>query len=210
MAIIHLDSELPDPKMVEQVVDDLLNGEVIAYPTDTLMGLGCDATNPKAVARLCEIKGRAEGEPLPIIIHSRRMLTHLIQEPPHGAEALLNRHWPGGLTVVFRRRPAVLKAIPPAETLGLRIPDCIIALALARGLARPMVATSANRANQPPLTTAEEIDSEFGAQLAVVIHSDATPSGKPSTVVDLSGEVPKVLREGAIPSQQVLRYFSEG
>jgi L-threonylcarbamoyladenylate synthase len=191
---------LSDPRseVIEEAVDILLNGGVIAYPTDTLYGLGCDATNPRAVERLCAIKRRPEGQPLPVIVNRRAALKHLVEGLTPQIERVLARHWPGALTVVFRRRGDALSAVAPGPTLGLRIPDAPVALALARGLCRPIVATSANRSGEPPLGP-DEIESLLSAEIDLLLDAGPAPGSIASTVLDVSGTKPTILREGAIP-----------
>jgi L-threonylcarbamoyladenylate synthase len=188
-------------------VDTLLDGGVVAYPTDTLCGLGCDATNPRAVERLCSAKGRDPREPLPVIVNSRKVLRHLVEDLTPEAEAVLNRFWPGALTVVFRRRGAVLSAIPPPQTLGVRIPDSPVALALARGLARPLVATSANPHGVEPLGDAAEIARAFAGRIDLILDGRPIQPARASTVLDLSGDAPRILRPGAISTDLLARYL---
>lgn len=205
-ATLPINCEDPELDVIEQAVDALLNGGVIAYPTDTLYGLGCDATNPRAVARLCAAKGRDPGEPMPIVVHSRRVLRHLVEDLTPSAEAVLNRFWPGALTVVFRRRGEALSAIAPPGTLGVRIPDSPVALMLARGLARPLVSTSANLRAGAPRHTAAEIAQDFAGRIDLILDGGLIESAIPSTVLDLSGERPRVLRQGAVATELLARH----
>lgn len=206
---LAVDPLSPDPALIDQAVDALLDGGVIVYPTDTLYGLGCDATNPRAVARLCEVKGRPLTEPLPIIVHSREVLAHLVHELGETTDMLMNRFWPGGLTLILRRRGAVLSAIAPPGTLGVRIPDSPVALMLARRLHRPLVSTSANLTGRPAPAAAHELDLELARRIDLVLDAGPLPGGVPSTLLDLSGERAVILREGAVSRAQLIRYLPE-
>lgn len=205
--LVPIDPAATPREIIEQAADALLDGGLVVYPTDTLYGLGCDATNPAAVARLCALKGRPPTAPLPVILHQRAALRLLVEAIPPDVDALLNRFWPGALTVVFRRRGAVLSAIAPPGTLGVRIPDAPVALALARALARPIVATSANLHGAPPVATGAEAQAVFGEGVDLILDAGAIPGGTASTILDLSGERPAVLREGAIARALLARYL---
>lgn len=211
MRIIRVDSHEPDPALIEQAADALLDGGIVAYPTDTVYGLGCDATNLDAVSRLGALKQRAASEPFPIIIHTRATLRHLVADLTPEIDVVLRRHWPGGLTVVFQRRGSALSAVSPQGTLGIRIPDSPIALAIARALARPIVATSANLSGCPPLGCASEIAEVFTGRIDLIVEETSPRSDSdhttPSTVLDLSGETPRILREGTIARADLARYL---
>jgi L-threonylcarbamoyladenylate synthase len=206
---LRIDSANPEPDLIERAVDALLDGGLVVFPTDTLYGLGCDATNPRAVARLCEVKGRSPDSPMPVIINHRRLLDQLVEDIPPEIAPLLDRFWPGPLTLVLRRRGEALRAISPTGTLGVRIPDAPVALSLARGLCRPIVATSANRAGQPPCASAQEAAEVFGAEIQVILDAGTIPAGQPSTVLDLSTACPQILREGIIARALLKRYLPE-
>lgn len=206
---LAVDPLSPDPALIDQAVDALLDGGVIVYPTDTLYGLGCDATNPRAVARLCEVKGRPPTEPLPIIVHSREVLSHLVMGLGEMTDMLMNRFWPGGLTIILRRRGAVLSAIAPPGTLGVRIPDSPVALMLARRLHRPLVSTSANLTGRPAPIDAHGLDLELARRIDLVLDAGPLPGGVPSTLLDLSGERAVILREGAVSRALLIRYLPE-
>ncbi|MBN1477793.1 threonylcarbamoyl-AMP synthase [Candidatus Sumerlaeota bacterium] len=206
---LRIDSADPDSELIERAVDALLDGGLVVFPTDTLYGLGCDATNPRAVARLCEVKGRSPDAPLPVIINHRRLLAQLVEDIPPEITPLLDRFWPGPLTIVLRRRGEALRAVSPTGTLGVRIPDAPVALRLARGLCRPIVATSANRTGLPPCVTAQEVEELFGAEIQLILDAGPIPGGQPSTVLDLSSDRPQILREGVIARALLRRYLPE-
>jgi len=188
----------PDVAAIEEVADILLEGGVVGLPTDTVYGLAAVATNGKAVARLYEIKGRDLSKPIPILIHSTRGLARLVREIPEAARTLFDTYWPGALTLVFRKHPGLLAEITPADTIGLRMPDHLVALAVISMLARPLAVTSANLAGQPPALTADELLATFGHAIECVLDAGPTAGEKPSTVLSLAAAPFRILREGAI------------
>ena len=191
-------ADMPDVAVIEEAVDVLLDGGVIALPTDTVYGLAADATNPVAVAKLYEIKKRSADKPLAVLIDSTRMFRTLVTELPQGVEALLERHWPGPLTLVARKRKAALQAISRDVSLGLRMPDSVVALGLISMLGRPVAATSANLAGQAPARTAQEIAERFGDQLDLILDAGPAPETSDSTVLTVLETPFRILREGPV------------
>jgi 5-(carboxyamino)imidazole ribonucleotide mutase len=191
-------ADMPDVAVIEEAVDVLLDGGVIALPTDTVYGLAADATNPVAVAKLYEIKKRSADKPVAVLIDSTRMFRTLVTELPEGVEALLERHWPGPLTLVARKRKAALQAISRDVSLGLRMPDSVVALGLISMLGRPVAATSANLAGQAPARTAQEIAERFGDQLDLILDAGPAPETSDSTVLTVLETPFRILREGPV------------
>jgi 5-(carboxyamino)imidazole ribonucleotide mutase len=201
--------DLPDVAVIEEAVDALLDGGVIALPTDTVYGLAVDATNPTAVAKLYEIKKRSAEKPLAVLIDSTRMFQTLVVEPPQGIEPLIERHWPGPLTLVARKRKAALQAISQDASLGLRMPDSEVALGLISMLGRPLAATSANLAGEPPARTAQEIAERFGDKVDLILDAGAASEIGHSTVLTVMETPFRILREGAL-SRTILQETLEG
>jgi len=191
-------ADMPDVAVIEEAVDVLLDGGVIALPTDTVYGLAADATNPAAVAKLYEIKQRSADKPVAVLIDSTRMFRTLVTELPEGVEALLERHWPGPLTLVARKRKAALQAISRDMSLGLRMPDSVVALGLISMLGRPVAATSANLPGQAPARTAQEIAERFGDQLDLILDAGPAPETGDSTVLTVMETPFRILREGPV------------
>ena len=191
-------ADMPDVAVIEEAVDVLLHGGVIALPTDTVYGLAADATNPAAVAKLYEIKQRSADKPVAVLIDSTRMFRTLVTELPEGVEALLERHWPGPLTLVARKRKAALQAISRDMSLGLRMPDSVVALGLISMLGRPVAATSANLPGQAPARTAQEIAERFGDQLDLILDAGPAPETGDSTVLTVMETPFRILREGPV------------
>lgn len=192
---------------IEQARDYIAAGGVVAIPTDTLYGLAADATNPDALEKVYEIKGRPSGMALPVLVSGwDQVETVSIIAGPGGrlARALAERFWPGPLTLVLRANPE----LPPRLTAGLdtiavRMPDHAVPLALASGLGRPITGTSANRSGEPDLTDPDELNRCLGGLVDGIIVSGETPQGTASTIVAVSDNDLTLLRAGSLPFSQV-------
>jgi L-threonylcarbamoyladenylate synthase len=178
---------------VAEAAAALRAGEVVGFPTDTVYGLAASAFDLGAAARIYEIKGRPAGMPLILMVASPAEVERWALVDAR-ARALMERWWPGGLTLVLRT--------PDRSTLGIRIPDHPLALDLLRA-AGPLLTTSANRHGEPPAMTAAEAAALPG--LAGVLDGGRAPGALPSTLLDLTEEEPRVLREGAVPASELLR-----
>lgn len=191
------------PDRVDLVVRKLLSGGVVAIPTDTVYGVAALATHADAVRALAHLKGRAEDQPVAVLFDSGAALAPYLQDP----EVLdrVMRFWPGALTVVVRARADSGLAhtiVTDAGTIGVRKPDDQIARIVIRECGGLLAVTSANRHGHPPATTAEEVAVEFGSGL-LVLDGGPRLGGVASTVVDLSVEPPRILREGPITAEQL-------
>lgn len=177
-------------------------GQVVAIPTDTVYGLAVDPTRPGATRRLFALKARPESVALPVLVSGAEQALSLAVLSPL-AEDLIDRWWPGGLTLVLARRPGLgLELGGDEATIGVRCPAHPIPLALAATVG-PLATTSANRHGEAPLCTAQALSGELGPTVAVIV--DAGPcEGSPSTVVDCTGVQPNCLREGRVGWAEVL------
>lgn len=175
----------------------LRGGGVVACPTETQMGLLADALDAGAVQRVCAIKRRPEDEPIGVLVPSLEVALRIAVDASGQAARLAALHWPGPLTLVMRARAALPAPLLKAGTIALRVPGPSPALDLVRAFGGPLTATSANLSGQPPLRSVAELRATFGAALAGVVPG--TPPGAPaSTIVDVTGARPFVLRQGAI------------
>ncbi|HXH21564.1 MAG TPA: L-threonylcarbamoyladenylate synthase [Dehalococcoidia bacterium] len=188
---------------VALAVEKLKEGGVVAFPTDTLYALAADATNPAAVERVFDVKGREGGKPLPLFVSGLEMAARYGQLTPE-AEALARRYWPGALTLVVKRRPDFESAaLAGGDTVALRAPDHPVALAVVKGLGKPVTGTSANLSGGPEPVTARDVLEALGEAVDLVLDGGACPKGRPSTIVDCTVSPPVVLREGAIPPPEI-------
>ena len=180
-----------------EVVTRLLAGEVIAIPTDTVYGLAALATSVEGVRALADLKGREQQQPIAVLVDSVDAVAPYLEAP--GALEGVARFWPGALTAIVRARPGafVEPVVTSAATIGVRMPDDDLARAVIRGCGGVLAVTSANRHGEPPATSAEECAAAFGDAL-IVLDGGVRNSSAPSTVVDLTGDRPKILRAGPI------------
>jgi tRNA threonylcarbamoyl adenosine modification protein (Sua5/YciO/YrdC/YwlC family) len=173
-------------------------GQIVGLPTDTVYGLAADAFNTGAADRIFGAKRRPRDVDLPVLVADAEQARGLATGIPAVALRLMDAFWPGGLTIVLPRNPDVQADLGADDmTIGVRCPDHEVARALCRRVG-PLATTSANLHGQPTATTAQEVESLFGSAVPVVIDG-GTCAGAPSTVVDCTGEDPKLLREGRIP-----------
>ena len=181
----------------------LVAGELVAFPTETVYGLGGDATNDRAVARIFEAKGRPRFNPL--IVHFRNAAAARAQVTfNERAHDLAERFWPGALTLVLPRRPdctVSLLASAGLDSLAVRVPHHAVAHALLAACGRPIAAPSANASGKISATTAEHVARSLGAQVAMILDGGRCPIGIESTVLDLAGPTPVLLRPGGVTSE---------
>ncbi|MQC17965.1 MAG: threonylcarbamoyl-AMP synthase [Chloroflexi bacterium] len=186
-----------DADHLDEVVDRLRSGGIVAIPTDTVYGLACLPTHEGALGALADLKGREREQPIAALIDSVADIIAYL-DAPNALDPYV-RFWPGALTVIVRATPGGL--LPPvvteAGTVGVRKPDDRIARAVIRGCGGVLAVTSANRHGQPPCTSAEAVAAEFGPALVILDGGDRD-GGQASTVVDASGETPRILREGPL------------
>ena len=191
---------------IDEAIACLRAGGVVVYPTETLYGLGCDATDEAALRRLAALKGRDAGKPISVLVASRDELGRMAAAPSAEATRLMEAFWPGPLTIVLRARPELSKILTGGgQTIGARVSPHPVARALAEGLARPLTATSANPGGETPPATAAAARAYFGDRVDAYVDDGATPGGPASTVVDCSGSRPLIVREGAVATAALAR-----
>ena len=202
--IIEVDPIHPE-KAFSRCREVIHAGGVIVYPTDTLYGLGADPTNPDAVRKLFTIKSRQADQPILLLIKDANEVREWAAEITPRAERLMKKFWPGPLTLVFKAKPEVMAELTGGTgTIGLRVPGNALTRQLLASLGIALTGTSANIAGQPGPRTAREAAGAIGEMVGMVLDGGRTEGGNPSTVVDVSGDEPKVIREGAIPSREIL------
>lgn len=189
-------------------------GGMVAFPTDTLYGLGVDAFNADAVERVFLAKGRARDQGLPVLLADVSQLDQVATDVPPAALRLADRFWPGALTMVLRRSPNLPAVVSGGGfTVAVRVPAHPVPVRLVRELGGPITGTSANKSGAPDPVTAAEVEAQLGPWLDYVIDLGTAPRGEPSTIVDMSTPRPRILREGAIPAaaiREVLDLAAEG
>ncbi len=200
--LLRVDPHRPDPATLRQAGRALREGRLVAFPTETVYGLGANALDADAVARIFAVKGRPADNPL--IVHIRRPeeLGRVAKGVPERARRLMERFWPGPLTLVLPRAPDVpLVTTGGLDTVAVRVPAHPVALALLEEAGVPVAAPSANRSGRPSPTRAEHVLEDLGCQVDVVVDGGPCPVGVESTVLDLSGHIPVILRPGGVPRE---------
>jgi len=194
---------------IEKGVKILQRGGVIAFPTDTVYGLGADALNSTAVERIYEIKNRPKHRQLPLLIADVERLTTLADPIPEIAWFLARRFWPGRLTLVLPKIDSLPVYLASGPTIAVRVPDHPACLAIIQHLENPIIGTSANISDQPAALTADEVRQQLGGKIDFIINGGKCPGGKESTVVDVTRESPIILRQGIIPAYEIDEAYKE-
>jgi len=188
---------------IERGISILKQGGLVAFPTDTVYGLGAGASNQQAVAKVYQVKERPKDMALPLLLAHTSQINEVAYPVPPIAWLLADKFLPGALTIVLYKSNSVLDIVTGGgSTVAVRIPAHPVPVALAEDLG-PIVGTSANLSGKPSALTADEVCSQFGDRIDLVIDGGRCPGGRESTIVDVTGEVPVVLREGAIPREEL-------
>jgi len=197
-------SSLDIQQQVEKGISILRQGGIIAYPTDTVYGLGACASLPQAVGRVYEVKERPRNMPLPLLLADVSQISRVAEPVPPIAWSLIHTFLPGALTIVLLRSSSVPDIISGGgTTVAIRIPAHPVPVALIEGLGAPVVGTSANLSGRPSPLTAEEVYSQLGDKIDLIIDGGRCQGGKESTIVDVTGQTPVLLREGAISREEL-------
>ena len=205
------DAFATDRGQIEQALRVLQDGGVVAVPTDTLFGLAADACNPDAIERVVAIKERPEGLALPVLLSGTEQLRKVADNVPEELEAVAEAFWPGAMTLIVNRNnslPSRLTAGNP--TVAVRVPDHPVPREMARRLGRPITGTSANLSGAADPWTLAELRAQVGDRVDFLVTVGPAPAGTASTIVDLAGGEPRLIREGAIPFQKIMYLLSSG
>ena len=182
----------------------LRQGGVIAFPTDTVYGLGATIDRPEAITRIYAVKQRPVTMALPLLLADIAQLELVAERVPEAARRLAEEFWPGALTLVLPKSDGVPDTVTAgAGTVAVRVPAHPIPLAIITGCGMPITGTSANLSGYPSPQTADEVQTQLGAKIDLIIDAGRTPGGRESTIIDLTGKVPVVRREGAIPTTRL-------
>ena len=199
---------MPNPSILStsttQAVRILRDGGVIAPPTDTLYGISANALNETAAAKVFSVKDREGRTPLPIFLSNPDDLFRYGRDVPDTAVRLAEKFWPGKLTIVVRKADLIPEVVSGGlDTVGLRIPDHPVPRRIVAQLGAPITATSANVSGKPALTAAADVVSELGARLDLVLDGGQLAPSAPSTVIDLTANPPRILRQGAVSPSDI-------
>ncbi|WP_203363492.1 L-threonylcarbamoyladenylate synthase [Bacillus sp. REN10] len=190
---------------VKEAAELLINNEVVAFPTETVYGLGANACSNEATAKIFAAKGRPSDNPLIVHIADQQQLQQLVEQIPSQADKLMTAFWPGPLTLIFKKKQGVLADNVTAglETVAIRMPDHPLALQLIRASQLPLAAPSANRSGKPSPTSAKHVLDDLDGQVAGILDGGETGVGVESTVVDCTTEIPVILRPGGITKEEL-------
>lgn len=202
--VIKLDPERPDQDAIERAAAVIRRGGLVAFPTETVYGLGADAMNASAVQKIFEAKARPADNPIIVHVGDRDMLNRVASSVTESSELLIQKFWPGPLTLVLDRKPEVTSAVSAGlPTVAVRMPRNNIALALVRSAKTPIAAPSANISGRPSPTTALHVVEDLSGRIDLILDGGATNIGIESTVLDMTSEPPVILRPGWITEQML-------
>ncbi len=194
---------------VDAAVAAIRRGELVVLPTDTVYGIAADAFSPESVGRLLEAKGRGREMPTPVLVPAIRTLDGLVDIVPAAARALAEAFWPGPLTMVVMHAATLAWDLGETKgTVALRMPLDPVALAVLEQTG-PLAVSSANRSGLPPATEAAEAARQLGTAVAVYLDGGSSGDPVPSTILDLTGVVPRVLREGGVSLKEILEVIPD-
>ena len=193
-----------DPKALLLSQEYVQVGKLIVFPTDTLYGLACDPTNPAALRDIYAAKGRSTLKALPVLIGALEQLTQLVENIPPQARRLMERFWPGALTLVLPKQAHLPSELTPYPGLAVRMPNHPFALELLQALG-PLAVTSANLSDQTNPQTAQEVFAQLAGRVDLILDGGKLKIGQASTIVDCTGAEPVLLRAGPIPFETLLQ-----
>lgn len=204
-SVDKLVDKLESYPQITQAATFLKNNEVIAFPTETVYGLGGNAQSSDAVAKIFAAKGRPSDNPLIIHIADRSQLSDFVTDIPEKAASLMEHFWPGPLTIIFKKKEGKLSELATAglSTVAVRMPNHKVALALIKASGLPIAAPSANTSGKPSPTLARHVHEDLDGKIAGIVDGGATGVGVESTVIDCTGEIPVVLRPGGVTKEQI-------
>ncbi len=196
--IVVIDAERPD-RSFSRCREIFRSGGILAFPTDTFYGLGADPHNAKAVERLFSIKGRAADRPILLLLADAAEVGKWAVDTSPAADRLMKRFWPGPLTLLFKSRPDVLRGLTAGTgRIGLRVPANEITRSLLRYLGSALTGTSANLSGGPDPLSAGDVLRELGDRIDLILDGGPAAGERPSTIVDVTADRPRIVREGAI------------
>ncbi len=206
--IIKIDTTSGEPEIIHDIVRVLRKNGVIVYPTDTFYGLGANCLSEKALQRVFEIKERPSSKGLPVLVSDLEMARGTAAELPPVFFPLAARFWPGPLTLVLKAASHLpQELIGPKRTIGIRLPDVPWLQALVRQTGIPLITTSANISGQGEIASPEKVIHLFQDKVDLIVDGGPAPGGLPSTVLDLTGEKPILVREGVIENKDLGQFL---
>ena len=208
--IQSIDSQHPDETIIQQAAQIIQQGDLVAFPTETVYGLGADASNPEAVAKIFVAKQRPSNDPIIVHIADVEQLQEVVINPPPITTELVSRFFPGALTLILPKHPNIpLNVTSQQNTVAVRMPSHPIALALIRAAGVPIGAPSANRYSRPSPTTAQHVYTDLHGRIPFILDGGASTIGVESTIVDLTSKPPSILRPGGVTIEALQLYIPD-
>lgn len=208
--IIKIHEKRPNRVIISKASKLICSGEIIAFPTETVYGLGANALDPSAVSKIFEIKGRPSDNPLIIHIADMKTLRTLVSQIPSRANLIIKKFWPGPVTLVLKKSKIVPKITTGGlNTVAVRMPRNNVALALIRKSALPIAAPSANISGRPSPTTATHVKDDLDGKIKLILDGGSTKIGIESTVIDMTQPTPMILRPGGISKESIENEIGE-
>lgn len=206
--IIRINPKEPSADGIARAVEYLRQGQVIAYPTETIYGLGADVMNKKAVKRIYDLKARDYGLPISILIADLKMLREVVSDFSERAFSLMRKFWPGALTICLPASPKIPRGLVTSTgKVGVRMSSHPVASALVAAFGGPITTTSANLSDFPPSLSVRHVQKYFADKIPCIIDGGECEPSRGSTVVDVTDETMRIIRDGAIPADEVIRCF---
>ena len=206
---IELHNGFIPPECLALVLEIVRNGGLVVYPTETLYGLGGNAWDEGVAERIFQLKGRQENQPLPLIISGLNMLHEVAASIPPEVEVLSRNFWPGPLTIVLKAGDRIGKRIlGGGNTIAVRVSSSPAAHELTEKCGFPVISTSANFSGESPFLTAREAYEKWGERVDLFLEGGLLSDSLPSTVLDLTGSEPEIVREGAVPVSQIFQLLT--
>lgn len=210
MNVLKINADHPEAENLTLAINALREGQVIAYLTDTVYGLGVDARLPGAIDQIYALKQRVTEKALPVIIANNAMLAGWVKFISPLAEKLMNEFWPGPLTLVFEATKKVPQnLVATSSTLAVRVPARALPRLLSEQLNAPIISTSANLAGCPAALTVADITEQFGETIPLILDSGAAATSLASTILDVTIDPPRLLRAGAIPQESIIKSIGD-
>lgn len=206
-----METKILSPMELKQAVEFLRDGELVAFPTETVYGLGADATNEAAVKKVYQAKGRPSDNPLIVTVSDVSMVETFAENIPADAKKLMDNFWPGPLTILLKVKPDTLPQVVTGglDTVAFRNPDHQLTLDLISSLNRPIVGPSANTSTKPSPTSAQHVNHDLNGKIAAIIDGGMTSVGLESTIVDLTVSPYAILRPGEITAEAISRVLEK-
>jgi L-threonylcarbamoyladenylate synthase len=208
--VLKINPKNPEKDKIKLAAEVLRQGGLVAFPTDTVYGLGADATNEKSVKQIFKVKKRPLVKALPILIAAKKDLGKYTSGNSRKIKKIIDKYWPGPLTIILEKKKNIPSTVTAGKkTIGIRVPNHPIALALIRALGRPLATTSANISDKPSPTTVRGVKKYLNKKIDMILDSGKTKFGQESTVLDYTTSPPTLLRSGAIKAKTLEKLINK-